>query len=76
MLPILRPCSRGSLSNFGHSPGGHCYRRLAGREAAAKAAAPAGSKPAGGERPVLEPLSEEPEQDPFEDIFKIFNRDR
>ncbi len=48
----------------------------AGREAAAKAAAPAGSKPAGGERPVLEPLSEEPEQDPFEDIFKIFNRDR
>ena len=48
----------------------------AGREAAAKATAPAGSKPAGGERPVLEPLSEEPEQDPFEDIFKIFNRDR
>ena len=48
----------------------------AGREAAAKAAAPAGAKPAGSERPVLEPLSEEPEQDPFEDIFKIFNRDR
>lgn len=49
----------------------------AGREAAAKAAAPAGSKPAsGGERPTLEPLSEEPEEDPFVDIFKIFNRDK
>ncbi len=40
MLPILRPCSRGSLSNFGHSPGGHCYRRLAGREAVASGGAP------------------------------------
>mgnify|MGYP001751972663 FL=1 len=50
----------------------------AGREAAAaKTAAPAGSKPAsGGERPTLEPLSEEPEEDPFVDIFKIFNRDK
>ena len=47
-----------------------------GREAAAKAAVSAGAKTAASERPVLEPLSEEPEQDPFEDIFKIFNRDR
>ena len=29
-----------------------------------------------GERPALEPLSEEAEKDPFEDIFKIFNKDR
>ena len=49
----------------------------AGREAAAKNAASGGSKTASeGERPALEPLSEEPEEDPFVDIFKIFNKDR
>ena len=54
----------------------------AGREAAAaggQQAAPTASK-AGGQsgqqRSTLEPLSEDPEEDPFVDIFKIFNRDR
>ena len=47
----------------------------AGREAAARPAAGSKSVPA-GERPTLEPLSEEPEEDPFVDIFKIFNKER
>ena len=46
----------------------------AGKEAAAKAGA--SQQPAGGGRPTLEPLSEDPEEDPFVDIFKIFNKDR
>ena len=47
----------------------------AGREAAASPAAGSKSVPA-GERPTLEPLSEEPEEDPFVDIFKIFIKER
>ena len=54
----------------------------AGREAAAaggQQAAPTASKAgvqSGQQRSTLEPLSEDPEEDPFVDIFKIFNRDR
>ena len=50
----------------------------AGREAAANKAPASGGErqSAAGERPALEPLSEEPEEDPFVDIFKIFNKDR
>ena len=50
----------------------------AGREAGGKQPPAAGGEreKAAGERPVLEPLSEEAEKDPFEDIFKIFNKDR
>ena len=54
----------------------------AGREAAAaggQQAAPTASKAgvqSGQQRSTLEPLSDDPEEDPFVDIFKIFNRDR
>ena len=44
----------------------------AGKEAAKAESA---QKQSGG-RPALEPLSEDPEEDPFVDIFKIFNKDR
>ena len=49
-----------------------------GRDAASKERAGGGSKTPSGanDRPALEPLSEEPEEDPFVDIFKIFNRDK
>ena len=49
-----------------------------GRDAAGKERAGGGAKTPGGanDRPALEPLSEEPEEDPFVDIFKIFNRDK
>ena len=50
----------------------------AGREAGGKQPPAAGGEreKAAGERPALEPLPEEPEEDPFVDIFKIFNKDR